>query len=62
MLQDVRSQFDFFRPVAENMVKVIIMELQTKSCGSNFIQTNMLKKNINRFLGAITELINLSLF
>ena len=57
-LQDVRAQFDMFRPVSEK----IIIELQTKSCESNFIPPNMLKENIDRFLGVITELINLSLF
>ena len=38
------------------------MELQTKSCESYFIPTKMLKENIDRFLDAITEVINLSLF
>ena len=41
---------------------MIMMELQTKSCESDFIVTNMLKENIDRFLSVITELINLSLF
>ena len=51
-----------FKPVSENTVKKIIMELQSKSCESEFIPTNMLKENIDRFLGVIMELINLSLF
>ena len=50
-----------YEEISSESVRKIIMDMQSKSCESDPINTKLLKKSIEEFLPSITKLINISL-
>ena len=74
-LQDNLNQYDLFEPVSNESITTrelflslsklevhkLVMKMQTKSCELDSIPTKLLKKYIEKFIGLLTNIVNISL-
>ena len=54
-------KMDSFEKMTEDYVERIIKKMQTKSCVSDVLQTDLLKKLLNGSISIITWIMNMSL-
>ena len=52
---------EFFQPLSKLEVQKLVMEMQTKLCELDLIPTKLLKESIEKFIGLLTNIVNISL-
>ena len=52
---------EFFLPLSKLEVQKLVMEMQTKSCELDLLPTKLLKVNTEKFIGLLTNIVNISL-